>query len=101
VVKDQEIPAQCEGIVIAGLESPFGVENGLVEPSLQAHPLEAIYIIRTSFLRPPGGTGEGLECYPSGPKAHKRIPSGTLSQPPLVTSSSVEQPQAWDSSLKL
>lgn len=47
VVKDQEIPAQCEGIVIAGLESPFGVENGLVEPSPQAHPLEGIYIART------------------------------------------------------
>jgi hypothetical protein len=33
VVKDQVMPAQCERVVMARLESPFGVENGLVEPS--------------------------------------------------------------------
>jgi hypothetical protein len=33
VAKDQVIPAQCEGIVLARLDSPLGVENGLLEPS--------------------------------------------------------------------
>jgi hypothetical protein len=33
--------------VIARLENPLGVENDLVEPSLQAHPHEGIYIART------------------------------------------------------
>jgi hypothetical protein len=33
VAKDQVIPAQCEGIVLAKLESPLEVENGPVESS--------------------------------------------------------------------
>jgi hypothetical protein len=32
---------------MASLESPLGVENGLVEPSPQAHPPEEINIART------------------------------------------------------
>jgi hypothetical protein len=28
---DHVIPAQCEGVVMAQLESPLGVENGQVE----------------------------------------------------------------------
>jgi hypothetical protein len=47
VAKDQVIPARCEEIVIARMESTLGVENGLREPSLQAHPPERIYIART------------------------------------------------------
>jgi hypothetical protein len=47
VAKDHVIPAQCEGIVMARMESPLGVENSLVEPNPQAHPLEGIYIART------------------------------------------------------
>jgi hypothetical protein len=47
VAKDHVIPAQCEGVVIARLESPLGVENYLVEPSPQAHPPEGVYIART------------------------------------------------------
>jgi hypothetical protein len=47
VVKDQVIPAQCEGIVMARLESPLGVENDLVETNPQAHPPKGIYIART------------------------------------------------------
>jgi hypothetical protein len=47
VAKDHVIPAQCEGIVMARMENPLGVENGLVEPSQQAHPPEGIYIART------------------------------------------------------
>jgi hypothetical protein len=40
VAKDQVIPALCEGIVMARLQSHLGVENGLVEPSPQAPPLK-------------------------------------------------------------
>jgi hypothetical protein len=47
VAKDQVIPAQCKGIVMARLESPLGVENGLVETSPQAHLPEGIYKART------------------------------------------------------
>jgi hypothetical protein len=44
---DHVIPAQCEGIVMARMENPLGVENGLVEPNPQAHPPEEIYLTRT------------------------------------------------------
>jgi hypothetical protein len=47
VAKNQVIPAQCEGILMARLESPLRVENDLVELSPQAHPSEGIYIART------------------------------------------------------
>jgi hypothetical protein len=47
IAKHHVIPAQCEGIVMARLQNPLGVENSLVEPSPQAHPLEGIYIART------------------------------------------------------
>jgi hypothetical protein len=46
VAEGHVIPAQCEGIVIARMENPRGVENGLVETSPQAHPPEGIYIAR-------------------------------------------------------
>jgi hypothetical protein len=104
VAKHQVMPAQCEGIVMAGLESPFGVENGLVEPSPQAHPLEATYITETLVPRPPGGTGEGLECCPAAHRNQKLMrgsPGAHCEPVTLVTSSDVEQPQARDSSPKL
>jgi hypothetical protein len=44
VAKDHVIPAQCEGIVLARMESPFGMENDLVEPNPQSHPTEGSYI---------------------------------------------------------
>jgi hypothetical protein len=47
VANDHVIPSQCEEIVMARMENPLGVEYGLVEPSLQAHPPEGIYIART------------------------------------------------------
>jgi hypothetical protein len=47
VAKDKVISARCEGIVIARMEIPLGVENGLVEPSPQPQPPEGIYIART------------------------------------------------------
>jgi hypothetical protein len=38
---------RCEGVVMARLESPLGVENGLVEPNLEAHPPEGLSIALT------------------------------------------------------
>jgi hypothetical protein len=46
VANDHVIRAQCEGMVMAELESPLGVENGLVEPSPEAHPPEGLYVAR-------------------------------------------------------
>jgi hypothetical protein len=47
VEENQVIPAQCKGTVMARMESPLGVEDGLVEPSPQAHLPEVICIART------------------------------------------------------
>jgi hypothetical protein len=58
---------------MAGLESPFEVENILVEASPEAHAPEGLHS-QDPRPRPQGGTREGPECYPSQPEAHKRIP---------------------------
>jgi hypothetical protein len=47
VARDQVIPAQWKGTVMARLQSHLGVENGLVSPSPQAPPPEGFYIDRT------------------------------------------------------
>jgi hypothetical protein len=70
-------PAQRGGIIMATLESPLGVENGLVEPSPQAHLLEGIYIART-LVEDRQEVPVSLEYQPLGPKAYEGIPSGTL-----------------------
>jgi hypothetical protein len=44
---DQVIPAQCEKVATVQLESPLGIENGLAEPSPEAHVPEGLYIART------------------------------------------------------
>jgi hypothetical protein len=43
---DQVIPAQCKRVMMAQLESLLGIENGLVEPSPEAHVPEGLYIAR-------------------------------------------------------
>jgi hypothetical protein len=77
VANDQVIPPQCEGLVMARLESPLGVENGLVEPSSEALPPLGLYIART-LVRAPGDTREGLECYLFLSEAAGDVPLGTL-----------------------
>jgi hypothetical protein len=61
---------------MARLESPHGKENGLVEPSLQAHPFERTYIARTMVQdrrRVPVIVMNTLSAFPrSPPKAHSR-----------------------------
>jgi hypothetical protein len=46
VAKDHVIPTQCERKMVARMESPLGIEKGLGEPNLKAHPPEGIYIAR-------------------------------------------------------
>jgi hypothetical protein len=47
VASDQVITAQYEEVVLAWLERPLRMENGLVEPSLEAHLPKGLYIART------------------------------------------------------
>jgi hypothetical protein len=47
VASDQVIPAQCKGVVVDRLETPLGVENGLVKPSWEAHAPKGLYITTT------------------------------------------------------
>jgi hypothetical protein len=47
VAKDQVIPAKCEGILKARLESSLGVESDLVEQSPKTHPPKGFYIATT------------------------------------------------------
>jgi hypothetical protein len=47
VANDQVIPAQCVGVVMVRWEIPLGVENGLIESTLEPHLPEGIYIART------------------------------------------------------
>jgi hypothetical protein len=37
VTNNQAKPAQCKAVLMAQLDSPLGVENGLVEPSWEFH----------------------------------------------------------------
>jgi hypothetical protein len=46
VANDLVISAHFEGVVMDRSESPLGVESGRVEPSMEAHPLEGLYIAR-------------------------------------------------------
>jgi hypothetical protein len=101
VAKDQVIPELCEGIVMAKLESPLGVENGLVEPSPQAHPPEGIYIVRNLIrdsrevpVRVMNVTGRDQKLTEGSPLAH-------CEPVPLVTPRDREQPQALDAGSKL
>jgi hypothetical protein len=63
---------------MARLESPLGVENGLVEPSPQAHPPEGIYIARTFVQDCREVPVKVLNAMHRETKAHERIPSGSL-----------------------
>jgi hypothetical protein len=96
VVKDHVIPALCEGIVMARLENPLGVENGLVEPSPQAHPPEGIYIARTLVQDHQEVPVRVLNATNRDQKLTRGSPPGTL-----VTDHDMEQPQAQDPNSKL
>jgi hypothetical protein len=101
MAKDKVIPARCEGIVIARLESPLGVENGLVELSPQAHPPDGIYIARTLVqdcqevpIRVLNATHRDQKLTRGSPLAHCEPVT-------LVTLPDMGEPHARDSSTKL
>lgn len=62
VANDQVIPVQFQGMVIAQLERPLGVENGTLHSQNRGPRL-------------PGGTHKVPECCSSRPEAHDRNPS--------------------------
>jgi hypothetical protein len=101
VVKDHVIPAQCEGIVMARLENPFGVENGLVEPSPQAHPPEGIYIARTLVQDCQEVPVRVLNATHREQKLTRGSPMAHCEPIMLVTDHDMEQPQAHDPNSKL
>jgi hypothetical protein len=101
VAKDQVIPARCDGIILARFESPLGVENGLVEPSPQAHPPEGIYIARTLVqdrqevpVRVVNATHRDQKLTRGSPLAHCKPVT-------LVTPPDMGEPQARDLSSKI
>jgi hypothetical protein len=80
---------------MAPLESPLGVENGLIQPTPGAHPPEGLHS-QDPGPRRSGGTHEDPKCYPSRPLAHERIPLSHFDPYTLLT----PQPQVRDTAPK-
>jgi hypothetical protein len=83
------------------LESPLGVENGLVKPSPQAHLPEGIYIARTlvkDYQKVPVRVLNATYC---DQKLTREFPLTQCEPVTLVTVPYLEQPQAQDSNSKL
>jgi hypothetical protein len=100
VAKDQVIPAQCEGIVMAKLESPLGVENGVVESSPQAHPPEGIYEART-LVRDSREYQRVMNVNRRDQKFRKGSPLAQCEPVTLVPLTDRGQPQARDAISRL
>jgi hypothetical protein len=95
------IPAKCEGILLARIDSTLEVENGLVEPSPQVHPPEAIYIATTLVQDRREVPVRVLDATHRDQKLTNRSPLAHCETVTLVTSPDLEQPQARDPSSKL
>jgi hypothetical protein len=101
VAKDQVIPAQCEGIVIARMKSPLRVENGLVEPSPQAQPPKGIYIARTLVQDRQEVPVRVLNATHRDQKLTRGFLLAQCEPVTLVTDGDMEQSQTQDSNSKL
>jgi hypothetical protein len=101
VAKDQIIPAQCEGIVMARLQSHLGVENGLVEPSPQETPTEGIYIARTMVQDRQEVPVRVLNATHRDQKPTRRSLLAQCEPVMLVTPPDLERQQDQESSSKL
>jgi hypothetical protein len=101
VEEDQVIPAQCEGTVMARLERPLGVENGLVEPSPRARPPEGIYIARTLVIDCQMVPVRVLNATFRDQKLTRGSPLAQCEPVTLVTTPDLDQPQAQEFSSKL
>jgi hypothetical protein len=96
VASDQVISAQCKGVVMARLESPLTVENGLIETSPEAHSPKGLCIARTfvqDFWEVPvrvlSATCHDQELIKGSPVVHCEPVT-------LVTPRNFEQPCAQD-----
>jgi hypothetical protein len=101
VAKGHVIPAQCEGIVMARMEKPLGVENGLVEPNPQAHPTEGIYIARTLVQDRQEVSVRVLNATRRDEKLMRGFTLAHCGSVMLVTAPDVGQTQAQDPSSRL
>jgi hypothetical protein len=100
VANDQVIPAQCEGVVTARVDSPLGVEIGLVDPSPVSHPSEGLYMARTVVRGHPEVPVRVLNATRSD-QLKKGSPLPQCKSVTLVTPPNVEQPYVRDTSPKL
>jgi hypothetical protein len=82
---------------MARLESPNGVENGLVEPSPGANPPEGLYIARDRREVPV----RALDATRRDQKLTKESPLAHGEPVMLVTPPNLEQPQFRDTTPKL
>jgi hypothetical protein len=62
VACDRLIPARCEGVAMAELDSLLGAENGLIEPSPEIHTPEGLHS-QDSGKGPAGGIRLNPEYY--------------------------------------
>jgi hypothetical protein len=95
------IPVDCEGIVLAKLENPLRIENGLVESSPQAHPPEGIYIARTLARDSREVPVRVMNVNRHDQKFTKGSPLAHCEPLTLVTLPDRERPQTRDVSSKL
>jgi hypothetical protein len=79
-------------IVTARLETPPGVENGLIQPSPRAHPPEEIYIART-LVQERQVTLRVLNATHRDQKLTRGPPLAHCEPVTLFTSPDMEQPQ--------
>jgi hypothetical protein len=101
VAKDQVIPAQCEGVVMARMENLLGVDNGLVDPSPQANQPEGIYIATTLVQDRQELPVRVMDATHTDQKLKRGSHLAHCEPVTLVTSPDVEQPQASDIKPKL
>jgi hypothetical protein len=98
---DQIIPARCEDIIMARLESPLGVENGLVQPRPQAYTPEGIYIARTLVQDRQEVPVRVLNATHRDQKLRSGFPLAHCEPVTLMTPTNMGQPQAQISISKL
>jgi hypothetical protein len=101
VASDQVIPAQCGGVVMARLESPLKVENGLVESNPEAHPPEGLFIAKTLVRDQQEVPVKVLNATCCDQKVTKGCLVAHCEPVTLVTLPDVEQPHVCDTTPKL
>jgi hypothetical protein len=86
---------------MARMKNPLGVENGLVEPSQQAHPPEGIYIARTLVQDRQEVPARVLNPTHRDQKLARGSPLAHCEPVTLVTDRNMEPSKAQDTNSKL